>query len=105
MGTLERVLPFYNSTIVPLLKEGKTVLITAHGNSLRALVKYLDNIDEKSIAGLIAECQKERIFLDYADLEMRLGNIDRCRKIYQKFLEAHPQNPKAWNVYVDLEDS
>jgi len=50
--TLERVLPFYNSTIVPLLKEGKTVLITAHGNSLRALVKYLDNIDEKSIAGL-----------------------------------------------------
>jgi len=53
----------------------------------------------------IAECQKERIFLDYADLEMRLGNIDRCRTIYQKFLEAHPHNPKAWNVYVDLEDS
>jgi crooked neck len=53
----------------------------------------------------IAECQKERIFLDYADLEMRLGNIDRCRKIYGKFLEAHPHNPKAWNVFVDLEDS
>merc|ERR1711957_977658 len=47
----------------------------------------------------------ERIFTDYADLEMRLGNIDRCRKIYEKFLEAHPQNPKAWNVYIDLEDS
>mmetsp|Transcript_73375 Transcript_73375/g.132114 ORF Transcript_73375/g.132114 Transcript_73375/m.132114 type:complete len:663 (+) Transcript_73375:106-2094(+) len=53
----------------------------------------------------IAECQKERIFLDYADLEMRLGNIDRCRTIYGKFLEVHPHNPKAWNVYVDLEDS
>lgn len=53
----------------------------------------------------IAECAKERIFLDYADLEMRLGNIDRCRTIYGKFLEIHPQNPKAWNVYIDLEDS
>ncbi|CAJ1332671.1 unnamed protein product [Effrenium voratum] len=53
----------------------------------------------------IAECQKERIFLDYADLEMRLGNIDRCRTIYGKFLEVHPHNPKAWTVYVDLEDS
>lgn len=53
----------------------------------------------------IAECQKQRIFLDYADLEMRLGNIDRCRTIYGKFLEVHPHNPKAWNVYVDLEDS
>lgn len=53
----------------------------------------------------IAECQKERIFLDYADLEMRLGNIDRCRTIYGKFLEVHPHNPKAWNVFVDLEES
>eukprot|EP00931_Biecheleriopsis_adriatica_P003995 TRINITY_DN105736_c0_g1_i1.p1 TRINITY_DN105736_c0_g1~~TRINITY_DN105736_c0_g1_i1.p1 ORF type:complete len:672 (+),score=164.57 TRINITY_DN105736_c0_g1_i1:139-2154(+) len=53
----------------------------------------------------IAECSKERIFLDYADLEMRLGNIDRCRTIYGKFLEVHPHNPKAWNVYVDLEES
>lgn len=53
----------------------------------------------------IAECSKERIFLDYADLEMRLGNIDRCRQIYEKFLEHHPHNPKAWTVYVDLEDS
>eukprot|EP00913_Durusdinium_trenchii_P016179 g15204.t1 len=51
----------------------------------------------------IAECQKERIFLDYADLEMRLGNIDRCT-IYGKFLEVHPHNPKAWTVYVDLEE-
>lgn len=53
----------------------------------------------------IAECQKERIFLDYADLEMRLGNIDRCRTIYSKFLEVQPHNPKAWTVFVDLEDS
>merc|ERR1712050_695719 len=69
-------------------------------------VRQLDLKRARLVFGrAIAECQKERIFLDYADLEMRLGNIDRCRKIYEKFLETHPHNPKAWNVYVDLEDS
>lgn len=50
--TLDRVLPFYEKEIVPQIKSGKTVLITAHGNSLRALVKHLDNIDEATIAEL-----------------------------------------------------
>ena len=50
--TLDRVVPFYNSEIVPQLKMGKTVLVTAHGNSLRALVKHLDGIDEATIAEL-----------------------------------------------------
>jgi len=50
--TLERVLPFYEKSIAPQLKEGKTVVIAAHGNSLRALVKYLDDISEDTIAGL-----------------------------------------------------
>jgi len=50
--TLTRVLPYWNDKVVPQLKEGKTVLITAHGNSLRALVKHLDNIDEATIAEL-----------------------------------------------------
>jgi len=50
--TLERVLPFWHSTIVPTIKSGKRVLIAAHGNSLRALVKYLDNVSEKDILEL-----------------------------------------------------
>jgi 2,3-bisphosphoglycerate-dependent phosphoglycerate mutase len=50
--TLDRVLPYYESAVVPQMKEGKTVLIAAHGNSLRALVKYLDNIDESTISEL-----------------------------------------------------
>lgn len=50
--TLDRVLPYYEKAIVPQLKEGKTVLIAAHGNSLRALVKHLDNIDEATISEL-----------------------------------------------------
>lgn len=50
--TIARVVPYYNSVIVPEIKAGKKVLIAAHGNSLRALVKYLDNISDADIAGL-----------------------------------------------------
>jgi len=50
--TLNRVLPCWNETIVPKLMEGKKVLISAHGNSIRALVKHLDNISGEDIAGL-----------------------------------------------------
>ena len=50
--TVARFLPYWHETIVPALKEGKRVLIAAHGNSLRALVKYLDNIPDEEIVGL-----------------------------------------------------
>ena len=50
--TLERVLPYWHETIVPDLRAGKRVLIVAHGNSMRALVKYLDNIPDEVITGL-----------------------------------------------------
>jgi len=49
--TLERVLPCWEECIVPELKSGKNVLIAAHGNSLRALVKMLDEISEEEITG------------------------------------------------------
>jgi len=50
--TLERVLPYWHSTLVPAVKSGQKVLVAAHGNSLRAIVKYLDNISEEEIPGL-----------------------------------------------------
>ena len=50
--TVKRVLPYFQNTITPALKSGKKVLIAAHGNSLRALVKYLDNISDKEIVSL-----------------------------------------------------
>jgi 2,3-bisphosphoglycerate-dependent phosphoglycerate mutase len=50
--TLVRVLPFWSGEVVPRLREGKRVLISAHGNSLRALVKYLDQIPEKAVPDL-----------------------------------------------------
>jgi 2,3-bisphosphoglycerate-dependent phosphoglycerate mutase len=50
--TVARFLPYWNSTIVPDLKAGKRVLLAAHGNSLRALVKHLDGVSEAEIVGL-----------------------------------------------------
>jgi 2,3-bisphosphoglycerate-dependent phosphoglycerate mutase len=46
------MLPFWLSDIQPALKGGKTVLVTAHGNSLRALVKHLDGVSDEDIAEL-----------------------------------------------------
>ena len=50
--TVARFLPYWHKTIGPVVREGKRVLIAAHGNSLRALVKYLDNIPDDVIPGL-----------------------------------------------------
>lgn len=50
--TVARVIPFWESDIAPALNSGKTVLVTAHGNSLRALVKFLDKVGEKEILEL-----------------------------------------------------
>ena len=50
--TVARVLPYWEAEIVPALKADRKILIAAHGNSLRALVKYLDNISDKDIVGL-----------------------------------------------------
>lgn len=50
--TLERVMPYWNEKIVPRLKAGEKILIVAHGNSLRALVKYLDQISDEDITEL-----------------------------------------------------
>ena len=49
---IERMLPYWQESIVPDLTAGKRVLVTAHGNSLRALVKHLDGISDADIAGL-----------------------------------------------------
>ena len=50
--TVARFLPYWHETIVPSIQQGQNVLIVAHGNSLRALVKHLDNVDEQEIVKL-----------------------------------------------------
>jgi 2,3-bisphosphoglycerate-dependent phosphoglycerate mutase len=50
--TVARVLPFWNDSIAPAIRSGRRVLVSAHGNSMRALVKYLDNIGDDDIVGV-----------------------------------------------------
>ena len=50
--TVARVLPFWNDTMAPAIRSGQRLLVSAHGNSIRALVKYLDNIADEDIVGL-----------------------------------------------------
>jgi 2,3-bisphosphoglycerate-dependent phosphoglycerate mutase len=50
--TVDRFLPYWHETVAPVIRSGKRVVIAAHGNSLRALVKYLDNVSDREIVGL-----------------------------------------------------
>ena len=53
--TVERVIPYWKSDILPKLKEGKKLIIVAHGNSLRGLMKYLDNMSDEEVVNLEIE--------------------------------------------------
>ena len=48
----ERSVPFFTNTILPFLKEGKNVLVVAHGNSIRSIMKYIENISDSDIANI-----------------------------------------------------
>jgi 2,3-bisphosphoglycerate-dependent phosphoglycerate mutase len=50
--TVARVLPYWNESLAPAIRAGKRLVVAAHGNSIRALVKYLDNIGDDDIVGL-----------------------------------------------------
>jgi 2,3-bisphosphoglycerate-dependent phosphoglycerate mutase len=71
--TIARVLPYYESAIAPELKAGKTVLISAHGNSLRALVKHLSGISDDDITSLEIPTGQPMIY----DLDAALNATDR----------------------------
>jgi len=72
-NTIERVLPYWESAIVPELKAGKRVLISAHGNSLRALVKHLSGISDDEIAALEIPTGKPIVY----ELDDALNATDR----------------------------
>jgi 2,3-bisphosphoglycerate-dependent phosphoglycerate mutase len=61
-GVYNRVIPYYQAEILPKLKEGKNILIVAHGNSLRALTKYLENINDEDIPKLEIEVSEVDVF-------------------------------------------
>lgn len=69
--TIERVLPYWQSAILPVLASGETVIVSAHGNSLRALVKHLSGISDEDITGL--EIPTGQPIVYEFDAEMRPG--------------------------------
>lgn len=81
----ERVVPFYENDVLPLLKQNKNVILAAHGNSLRALVKYLENL---SIDDLMA--------LEFGIGEAYVYDIDETGKVVKKEIRA--KNPLAGKI-------
>jgi 2,3-bisphosphoglycerate-dependent phosphoglycerate mutase len=67
--TVARVLPYWTETIVPTIKSGKRVLIAAHGNSIRALIKYLDKVSDADIVGLNIPTAQPLVYELDADLK------------------------------------
>ncbi|QHO18670.1 Crooked neck-like protein [Arachis hypogaea] len=57
------------------------------------------------LGNAIGNAPKDKIFNKYIEIELQLGNIDRCRKLYEKYLEWSPENCYAWTKYAELERS
>ncbi len=71
--TVDRFMPLWQDTIAPMVQDGKSVLIVAHGNSLRALAKYLDGVSEDDIVGLNIPTGMPLVY----DLDADLKPLDR----------------------------
>ena len=82
--TVDRFLPLWEETITPQIKAGKNVLITAHGNSLRALIKYLDGLSQEDILGVNVPTGMPLVYELDQDLNpltcQYLGDPDRVAK-------------------------
>lgn len=59
----------------------------------------------KTLGTAIGLCGKEKIFIEYIALELALGEVDRCRALYENYLKAMPHNCRAWAKYAELEKS
>jgi 2,3-bisphosphoglycerate-dependent phosphoglycerate mutase len=82
--TVNRFLPYWNDTIAPAIRSGRRVLIVAHGNSIRALIKYLDNVSDQDIAGMDIPTGIPREYMLNAELRplsnRYLGDPDVAKK-------------------------
>jgi len=86
--TVERFLPYWHETIAPAIKSGRRVLVAAHGNSLRALVKYLDGISDQAIVELNIPTGIPLVYELDADLKpiksYYLGDPEAAKKAAEK---------------------
>ena len=83
-STLDRVLPYWHDAIAPQLRNGQTVLVTAHGNSLRALYKYLNNVPDDVITEVNIPTSIPLLFELHDDLRVKshryLGDPEAAKK-------------------------
>ena len=89
---IARMLPYWESAIVPDLRDGKTVLIAAHGNSLRAIVKHLDQISDTDIAGLNIPTGMPLVYELDEDL------VPVVKVAPTSTLKPPPQRPQQWQT-------
>ena len=82
--TVARVIPFWKDSIAPAIQRGRRVIVAAHGNSLRALIKYLDNVSDDNIVGLNIPTARPLVYeLDAALRPIRhyyLGDADEIAR-------------------------
>jgi len=90
--TVERTLPYWNTAITPALKRGKTVLVAAHGNSIRGMLKYLDDIPDDVITGL--EIPTGIPLLYHLDADLKPIKIDGCEGPLSGVFLADPEAVK-----------
>ena len=105
MGDLDRASKVYDAclSIIPH-KNFSFAKVWVYAAKLNVRRKNLDSA-RKLFGKAIGMCGKENIFIEYIALELTLGEVDRCRALYNKYLQAMPHNCKAWSRYADLERS
>jgi 2,3-bisphosphoglycerate-dependent phosphoglycerate mutase len=80
----ERAVPFYQHVILPRLKEGKTILVVSHGNSIRALMKYIESISDEDIASV------EMLFGTILDYKVKEDGTVDAKSLMQIEMTAPP---------------
>ena len=93
--TVNRMLPYWHNTITPSIKAGRKVVISAHGNSLRALVKYLDNISDADIVALNIPTGIPRVYELDANLRPVSSQYLADEETVRKAAEAVANQGKA----------
>lgn len=105
MDNLERASQVYDACLIVIPhKKFSFAKIWIYAAKLYVRRKDL-GAARKMLGRAIGLCGKEKIYIEYISLELALGEIDRCRKLYDKYISEMPFNCKAWSRYADLEKS
>jgi crooked neck len=105
MGDLDRASKVYEACL-SIIPHKKFSFSKVWVNAAKLHVRRKDLASARKLLGkAIGLCGKEKIFVEYIALELTLGEVDRCRGLYNNYLKAMPHNCKAWARYADLERS